>query len=503
MCSDVIDANGRGELMHLGKWLVGVAALGGLVRAASACDSGGSDASIAPVCGFFGCPDAGAGSDGGTASLVAVTFRGTVTSAGAPISGATVALTGNIATTDASGNFTLSATVASSGMGILDVSTTGMAPQVVSVPLKAGVTTYTIPVHLTPLQAQPLNANATTTVQVQVPGPADVMHPATVTIPAGAPAGTQVRVAPVSIADAPGTMRAEGGPAGDALASLGMFYIDYVDANGNAVPAPAGVTVAMGPQTPPTVPNADPFNGWMLNANGNWANPTPMTPPAAATPAPAAPIPQIGYWNSDHAFRTACIKGTLTAPSGACGGGRVDLTGPDGIHSVDTSGADGSFCLVGPQGHSGTLALSSTPSVNFPSQPGNCAAPQTCTDVSSFNISADQCQGAGGQTDGGFADGGTQACNAVVNSGGEAPESISVDLGKSSGSFDFEWNMYDVPDGMAIMYEGKTLFDTGCVSEDGSKLISFSGTSTTIMVNVNSDCTNQGSTSWDFTVNCP
>jgi hypothetical protein len=293
-------------------------------------------------------------------------------------------------------------------------------------------------------------------------------------------------------------MRAEGGPPGDALASLGMFYIDFVDAQGNAVQAPPGVQVTLGAQTPPTIPMSDPFYAWTLDAAGNWANPTPMMPPAGGSTAPPAPVPTFGYWNSDHAFRTACIKGTLASPAGACGGARLDLTGPDGIHSTDSSGSDGSFCLVGPQGHTGTLNLTGGGIVAFPAQAGNCSVPSSCEDVGSFNVGDSQCQSSGG-----FADGGTQQCNSSVVQGGEAAEAVTVNMGKTSGTFLFEWDMQSIPDQMTVLSDGKQIFDTGCVSGTGSKSLNFSGTSSTITVDVNSDCTHQGSTAWSFQAGCP
>lgn len=137
-----------------------------------------------------------------------------------------------------------------------------------------------------------------------------------------------------------------------------------------------------------------------LDAQGKWDNPTPMNPPASSSPSPRARVGHSGYWNADRAFRTACIRGTLKDSSGVCGGAHLDLTGPDFIHSVDSSGADGSFCLVGPQGQSGTLSGRGPP-VSFPRQAGDCSVPSSCTDVGTLHISHSQCQSAGGVTDAG------------------------------------------------------------------------------------------------------
>jgi hypothetical protein len=54
------------------------------------------------------------------------------------------------------------------------------------------------------------------------------------------------------------------------------------------------------------------------------------------------------------------------------------------------SGADGAFCLVGPQGHSGSLAGGHN--VTFPAQAGDCSAPASCVDVGAFDITDEMCQ---------------------------------------------------------------------------------------------------------------
>lgn len=360
-----------------------------------------------------GGPDATPLSDSGT-STSSITLRGTVKSAtGSILPGATLTWkTGSgaptSATTDATGNFTMTAALPTSAASTaFTVKMSNYAPQVVTVPLKSAVTIYTLPVTLTQLQVRGINPGQTTTFQFGLPGPDNATNSATLTIPPGLPAGTSVRVAPIQIQNSPGVMRAQGDPPSKALASLGMFYVDFVDANGNPVTPPAGVQVNLGAQTPPTIPQADPFNAWTLNAQGYWDNPTPMNPPTGSSPSQPAPVHQFGYWNSDHAFRTACIKGTVKAPSGTCGGARLDLTGPDMIHSVDSSGADGSFCLVGPQGNSGTLSIGNT--ITFPGSAGDCSVPSSCIDVGSYNISDTQCQNAGGTTDAGPGDAGAEA----------------------------------------------------------------------------------------------
>ena len=94
-------------------------------------------------------------------------------------------------------------------------------------------------------------------------------------------------------------------------------------------------------------------------------------------------------------------------------------------------------------------------------------------------------------------------CNQTTNSGTNAPVSQTIELGKKSGSFVFDWDMQNVPDRMNVAYQGTVLFDTGCVSGTGSKTISYSGGSSQVTVNVTPDCLAEGSTAWSFTVSCP
>jgi hypothetical protein len=104
-------------------------------------------------------------------------------------------------------------------------------------------------------------------------------------------------------------------------------------------------------------------------------------------------LPDFGYWNADRAFKTACVKGKVAAASvAACGGARVQATGPDGISSFDSIGSDGSFCVTGAQTWSSQLQVGAfTQNVTMPSNAGSCSAPQTCTELPDITIPADAC----------------------------------------------------------------------------------------------------------------
>lgn len=94
-------------------------------------------------------------------------------------------------------------------------------------------------------------------------------------------------------------------------------------------------------------------------------------------------------------------------------------------------------------------------------------------------------------------------CSTTQVAGGDTAESRSIQMGKVSGTFNFSYDTYSIPDRMVVSYEGKTLFDTGCVGASGSVKLNYSGTSTTVTVQVTPNCTGGSGTQWTFTVDCP
>jgi len=94
------------------------------------------------------------------------------------------------------------------------------------------------------------------------------------------------------------------------------------------------------------------------------------------------------------------------------------------------------------------------------------------------------------------------ACNDVVQSGGNTPVTQTVEMGQTSGTFNFSWDMLSVQDRMIVRYGSTVLHDTGCVSGTGLVSLSYSGTSSQITVEVIPACAG-GGTVWYFTVFCP
>ncbi|GBE08885.1 MAG TPA: hypothetical protein ENG90_04495 [Gammaproteobacteria bacterium] len=114
--------------------------------------------------------------------------------------------------------------------------------------------------------------------------------------------------------------------------------------------------------------------------------------------------------------------------------------------------------------------------------------------------------GASGGDSGGSSGGGPtgSVCSTANASGRDAPQTITVDLGKTSGTFGFSWNMVSIKDRMVLTTSTLTpLFDTGCVSGSGSVSIPFTDSSGKIRVTVQPNCAGGSGTAWSFKVRCP
>ncbi len=127
-----------------------------------------------------------------------------------------------------------------------------------------------------------------------------------------------------------------------------------------------------------------------------------------------------------------------------------------------------------------------------------CCPGLTCDNTSTFT-----CTSQGGVVPDGsvYFDGG---CGAQTFSGADTPETHVVDMGKTSGTFTFDYNTYSIPDEIRVYYESATLFDTGCVGATGHPSLKFSGGTRSVTVQVFPNCNgNTSGTAWDFTVGCP
>lgn len=97
-------------------------------------------------------------------------------------------------------------------------------------------------------------------------------------------------------------------------------------------------------------------------------------------------------------------------------------------------------------------------------------------------------------------------CNEQNVAGGDIPDTRTIELGRTAGTFTFSYDTANIEDRMVVSYQGQPLFDSGCLGTDGTRTqtITYSGASTTITVQVTPNCLTGGSgTFWEFRVSCP
>ncbi|MBF0316958.1 MAG: DUF1566 domain-containing protein [Nitrospirae bacterium] len=94
-------------------------------------------------------------------------------------------------------------------------------------------------------------------------------------------------------------------------------------------------------------------------------------------------------------------------------------------------------------------------------------------------------------------------CNTVTKAGADTPETFLIDMGKTTGIFNFYYETYSQKDQVVVSYDNTTLYDTGCVGASKSLDLSFSGSSSIIKVAVTPNCAGGSGTAWTFTISCP
>lgn len=97
-------------------------------------------------------------------------------------------------------------------------------------------------------------------------------------------------------------------------------------------------------------------------------------------------------------------------------------------------------------------------------------------------------------------------CGNVTEAGGDEPEGHEHELGLTRGEFIFSYETYSIKDHMVVVYEGNTLFDTGCVGTQGyqSATIQYEGSSHKVWVHVLPNCEGDTTgTAWEYQITCP
>lgn len=99
----------------------------------------------------------------------------------------------------------------------------------------------------------------------------------------------------------------------------------------------------------------------------------------------------------------------------------------------------------------------------------------------------------------------TVQCNDQQGAGFDTPEIRYIEMGQTSGTFTFSYQTYSQEDRMIVSYNGTELFDTTCLGTGGTltETISYSGSTTTITVQIIPNCFGGTGTAWNFTVTCP
>ena len=278
-----------------------------------------------------------------------------------------------------------------------------------------------------------------------------------------------------------------------------------------------------GGQLPPGTP---PPPVWKQNAkSGGWdSTPLKFTQTGSSW---VAQVDSLATWNCDYPERVTCVRGLVKTPAGKPLGGAVisgRMTGlaagflPATTVLNATTGSAGTFCMeVVPRSElTLTIACPDGPSAKVgpfttPSTQGARCSGGSCADLGSIEACCkvdSDCKTMGDMCLQGVCktvpDGG--GCNSNQVAGGNAPETRTIELGKKNGAVTFSWDMKKVKDQMKVVYQGVTVFDTGCVSLTGTKDIPFAGTKTSMDVAVTPNC-EAGSagmtTVWSFNLSCP
>lgn len=94
-------------------------------------------------------------------------------------------------------------------------------------------------------------------------------------------------------------------------------------------------------------------------------------------------------------------------------------------------------------------------------------------------------------------------CSTTQVAGGNTPDTRQVELAKTSGTFQFDFDTQTVQDQIIVSYEGRTLLNTGCVGTSASRQLSYVGNTTRVSVQVIPNCAGGTNTAWSWTAHCP
>ncbi|CAJ0925752.1 unnamed protein product, partial [Mesorhabditis belari] len=97
-------------------------------------------------------------------------------------------------------------------------------------------------------------------------------------------------------------------------------------------------------------------------------------------------------------------------------------------------------------------------------------------------------------------------CDGQQVAGENTPISRVYNMGSTEATnLQFVYETYEVPDKVTVYYEGKVIFDSGCLGTKGARTapLSYSGKSSEIRVDVTPNCLGTEDTGWYFILQCP
>src|SRR4051794_27496850 len=59
------------------------------------------------------------------------------------------------------------------------------------------------------------------------------------------------------------------------------------------------------------------------------------------------------------------------------------------------------------------------------------------------------------------------SCNSIVNAGGDAGDTVDIDVSGTSGTIEFQYDTAAQPDRMVVFLDRRLIFDTGCLGTRG------------------------------------
>jgi hypothetical protein len=267
----------------------------------------------------------------------------------------------------------------------LTVSAPGHAPQVVSVPYKAGVTRYLTPIVLFPAVEVAVPAGAAgRTLTLQGDG-------RTATLQLGGTDPMQLRYAFVDGRFAPGAGQAA---TGGLLQSVAVLYLENV---GKAA-FPPGTEVTLGTTSTTPIVGAEGSGGaYVLDLQAAWKRRAEASVSEDARAGRLRPS-SGGFWTvANHTPKPACLRGRVVKRDGTpCPGARVRLIGPDGVGGSDSAGGDGSFCSAAAQQEAAIVAVGGSTAVVYAPETSrtgaSCAQADACSDVGPITVADVDCE---------------------------------------------------------------------------------------------------------------